>query len=378
MEAKATVGIPRAFINLPEPRHHNFRHKLIDILTIALFAVICGAEDWVAVAWWGRQREQWLRTFLELPYGIPSHDTFTDVFSRLDPDAFEACFQAWMASLVELSGGKLVAIDGKSIRRAFESAWDRSGMPHMVSAFVEANNMVFAQYKTDGKGQELSAIEKLLDLLDLKGTVISIDALGCQKTVTQKATARGADYVLQVKENQPTLLMAIENMMAQGRLNDFKGLCSDRFEQTEKGHGRIETRRLWVCWNVELLGEVAEGWEGLKCVATMQRTRILNGHKSVELHHYICSLDARHTAVQLAGYIRRHWSVENNLHWQLDVSFNEDQSRIRKGHGAENFSRLNRIALNLLKREKTAKMGIKNKRKGCGWSDDYLLKVVAS
>ena len=377
MDAKATAGIPRAFVSMPEPRHHNIRHKLIDILTIALFAVICGAEDWVAVALYGHQRYQWLKTFLDLPNGIPSHDTFSDVFSRLDPDAFEACFQAWMASLVELSGGQLVAIDGKSIRRAFESAWDNSTMPHMVSAFVAANGMVFAQQKADGKGQELSAIEKLLDLLELKGAVITIDALGCQKKITQKAQERGANYVLQVKENQPTLLKTIENVMAQERLNGFKGLCSDRFEQTEKGHGRIETRQLWVCWNVELLGEVAKGWAGLKCIATMQRARTIHGRRSVELHHYISSLDARHTAAQVAGYIRGHWSVENNLHWQLDVSFNEDQNRTRKGHGAENFSRLNRIALNLLKREKTVKVGMKNKRKACGWSDDYLLKVVA-
>jgi predicted transposase YbfD/YdcC len=251
-------------------------------------------------------------------------------------------------------------------------------MPHMVSAFVAANGMVFAQHKAQGKGQELSAIEKLLDLLDLKGAVISIDALGCQKSVARKIHLQEADYVLQVKGNQPTLLMAIENVMAQAAVNGFKGLCSDRFEQTGKGHGRIETRRLWVCWDTALLGEAAEGWAGLKCLASIERMRTINGKRSVEFHHYICSLDARHTAAQIFGYIRDHWSVENNLHWQLDVSFNEDQSRIRKGHSAENFSRLNRIALNLLKREKTAKVGVKTKRKGCGWSDDYLLKVVAS
>ncbi len=378
MDAQATARIPRAFEAMPDPRHHNVRHKLIDIMTIALFAVICGAENWVAVAWYGHQREGWLKSFLDLPYGIPSHDTFADVFARLDPNAFEACFQAWMASLVELSGGKLVAIDGKSIRRAFEESADASSMPHMVSAFVAANGMVFAQHKTDGKGQELSAIEKLLDLLDLKGAVISVDALGCQKKITQKAMQAGADYLLQVKENQPTLLTTIENVMAQARLSDFAGLCSDHFEQAGKGHGRLETRKLWVCWNVELLGEVTEGWEGLKCIAMIQRMRTLKGHKSVELSYYISSLDARHTAGQLAGYIRGHWSIENNLHWQLDVNFNEDQSRIRKDHGAENFSRLSRIALNLLKREKTAKVGIKTKRWGCGWNNDYLLKVVAS
>lgn len=379
MDAQATARIPRPFLQMPDPRASNRRHKLIDILTIALFAVICGADGWVAVVAYSRAKLAWLKTFLELPHGIPSHDTFGDVFACLDPDAFERCFQEWMVSVVELSGGKLVAIDGKSLRQSFEHGWDKSGMAHMVSAFVEANRMVLAQVKTEGKGQELSAIEKLLEILHLEGAVVSIDALGCQKELAQRIVAAKAHYVLQVKENQPTLHQRLKATLDEAVLDNFAGLCSDCFEQTDAGHGRIESRRLWVCWEVALLGELAREWPGLKCMAVLESRRQIIGQKqSVERHYYISSLDGRSTAKRLAGYIRGHWSVENNLHWQLDISFREDERRIRTGHGAEHFSRLCRMALNMLKKETSQKTGIAIKRQTCGWDNDYLLKVVLS
>ena len=377
MDTQATAMIPRAFMDLADPRHHNIRHKLIDIITIAMFAVICGADDWVSVATYGYSKFDWLKTFLELPCGIPSHDTFNDVFSRLNPDVFERCFQAWMASLVKLTGGKLVAIDGKSLRRSFEHAWDKSGMAHVVSAFVQANSMVFAQLKTDGKGQELSAIEKLLELLDLEGAVVTIDAIGCNKEIAGKIVAAKAEYILQVKENQPTLLAKVQALLDDAILDNFAGMNGDSFEETEGDHGRIETRKVWVCWDVEFLGDLLKDWPGLRGVIAKESTREVNGKKSVERRYYISSLDRRTKAARLAACIRGHWSVENNLHWQLDVSFNEDQRRLRKGHGAENFSRLCRISLNLLKNEKTAKCGIANKRKKCGWDNNYVLKVLA-
>jgi predicted transposase YbfD/YdcC len=377
MDAQATAKIPRPFLQMPDPRRSNRRHKLIDVLTIALFAVVCGADGWVAVTAYGKAKLAWLRTFLDLPHGIPSHDTFGKVFARLDPEAFERCFQEWMASVVELSGGKLVAIDGKSLRQSFEQGWDKSGMAHMVSAFVQANHMVFGQIKTEGKGQELSAIEKLLEMLDLEGAVVSIDALGCQKEMARKILAAQADYVLQAKENQPTLIEKLKVTLDDCLLDDFAGLCSDCFEQTNGGHGRIETRKLWACWNVELLGELAGQWPGLRCMAVLEsRRQIIGQEPSVERHYYISSLDRRSTARRLAECIRGHWAVENNLHWQLDISFREDERRIRKGHGAENFSRLCRMALNMLKNEPTQKTGIAIKRQTCGWDNDYLLKVV--
>ena len=378
MDAQATARIPRAFEAIPDPRHHNIRHKFLDIITIALFAVLCGCDDWCAVETYGRSKHAWLATFLELPCGIPSHDTFSEVFARLNPDAFEACFRAWMRSMVELSGGKLVAIDGKSIRRSFEHGWDKSGMAHIVSAFVAANKMVFAQEKTDGKGKELDAIEKLLDMLDLNGAVVTIDAIGCQRKIATKILAAKGQYILQVKGNQSRLQKVIVNAIHEAVLEKFKGLCSDSYKQTDGDHGRIETRSVYVTWDVAILGEIAKKWPGLKSIVAVERTREMNGHRSSEWHYYISSLDARRTARQFADYIRGHWSVENNLHWQLDVSFNEDQRRVRKGHGAENFSRLCRLSLNLLKREDSQKIGIATKRKNCGWDNDYLLKVATT
>jgi predicted transposase YbfD/YdcC len=377
MDTQATAKILCAFVDVPDPRRSNRRHKLIDILTVALFAVVCGADGWVEVVAYAKAKLSWLKTFLELPGGVPSHDTFGRVFRRLSPDAFERCFRAWMASVVELSGGKLVAIDGKSLRHSFEHAWDKSGMAHIVSAFVQANHMVFAQVKTEGKGQELSAMEKLLDTLDLSGAVVTIDALGCNGEIAAKIRQAGGDYVLQVKQNQPSLLEKLQVTFKSCLLDNFKGQCSDSCEQTEAGHGRIETRRLWACWDVELLGDLARNWPGLKSMLMVERTRTANGKTSVERHYYIASLDARRSAKRLAEYVRGHWSVENNLHWQLDVSFNEDRRRIRKDHGAENYSRLCRISLNLLGKEKTNKVGIAIKRHTCGWDNDYLLKVIA-
>lgn len=377
MDAQATAKIPRPFEQIPDPRRMNRRHKLIDILTIGLFAVLCGADGWEAVAAYGRSKLAWLKSFLELPHGIPSHDTFGDVFAKLNPEALERCFMQWMQRLVQLSGGKLVAIDGKSLRRSFEHGWDKSGMAHMVSAFVETNQMVFAQVKTEGKGQELSAIQKLLEVLELNGAVVTIDALGCQKEIAGQILDAHGQYILQVKDNQPTLHEKLQVLFGDLRLSRFAGIKHDYWTQTDGDHGRIETRRLWVFWEVQLLGDLAAPWPGLRSLIVVERTREVGGKTSVELHYYISSLDRRTKAKRLAGYIRGHWSVENNLHWQLDVSFREDQRRIRKGHGAENFSRLCRLALNLLKNEKTETVGIAIKRQKCGWDNDYILKILA-
>ena len=381
MDAQVTGEILRVLKQIPEPRRHNTRHKLIDILTLALLAVICGADGWVAVVVYAQRKEAWLRTFLELPAGIPSHDTFGRVFARLNPEAFERCFLEWISALVDLSGGKLVAIDGKSLRRSFENGWDKIGMAHMVSAFVQANSLVFAQITTDGKGRELDAIEQLLALLDLEGAVVTIDALGCNAHIAGLIVEAKADYVLQVKDNQPILCAKLQALFAEAKLEQLKGYKSDTHQTVNGGHGRIETRSITVLWDVKYLGPLAREWPGLKSVAEVVRTREVAGpeglKKSTERHYYITTLDRRKKAHQFLAYTRGHWSVENNLHWQLDVSFNEDQRRIRKDHGAENFSRLCRMALNLLKNERTQKTGIAIKRQACGWDNQYLLKVVA-
>ena len=377
MEAQATAKILRHMCQIPDIRRPNRLHKLSDMITLAIFAVICGAEGWVDVAEYGRRKRDWLKTFLDLRNGIPSHDTFGRVFAKLKPEEFERCFMAWMSTLVELGGGKLVAIDGKSLRQSFDHSWDKTGMAHMVSAFVAANRLVFAQVKTEGKGQELNAIERLLKLVDLRGAVVTIDALGCNKTVVELILEGEADYVLQAKENQPTLYGKAKNLLDELILEKFAGIEHDYHVDVNGGHGRIETRRVWVCWNVRDLGEIAQQWPGLKSLVVVKSIREVGGHTSVERHYYISSLGRRVRAKRMAEYIRGHWAVENNLHWQLDISFNEDRRRIRKGHGAENFSRLCRIALNLLKNEKTLEIGIAGKRKCCGWDDQYLLKLIS-
>lgn len=377
MDAPVTGEILRVFSTLPDPRGKNVRHLLVDVLTIALCGVLCGAGDWVAVVFYARQKQAWFASFLELPNGIPSHDTFGRVFAKLQPEAMEQCFLAWMKALVDVSGGKLVAIDGKSLRRSFEHGWDKSGMAHMVSAFVAGNQMVFGQVACDGKGGELDAIGKLLNLLELQGAVVTIDALGCQVAIAEKIVEARADYLLQVKDNQPTLHAKLQTLLAEAVLEKLVGWKGDSYEETNGGHGRIETRKITVIRDVKHLGETGKLWPGLKSVALVERTRVVNGQSSTEKHYYISSLDGRKSGKQLLAYSRGHWSVENQLHWQLDVSFEEDQRRIRKDHGPQNFSRLCRMALNLLKNEKTAKAGIKTKRLGCGWSNDYLLKVIA-
>jgi predicted transposase YbfD/YdcC len=382
MDAQATSEILRVLEEVPDPRRHNIRHKLIDILTLALIGVLCAADDWVTVVTYAKAKEPWLRTFLELPAGIPSHDTFGRVFARLDPAALEQAFLKWVGALVDLSGGRLVAIDGKSIRRSFENAWDKAGMAHLVSAFVAANGLVFGQVKTDGQGQELDAIEKLLATLDLQGAVVTIDAIGCNPHLAQQIVKAQADYVLPVKGNQPKLQARLQTIFAEARLEGFKGYKSDTHETTDGGHGRIETRKIAVLWDVKLPGDLASEWPGLKSLAWVERTREVPGPKGLEVsreeHYYVLSLDGRSNARTILGYIRGHWGIENQVHWQLDVSFREDQRRIRVGNGAENFSRLCRIGLNLLKHEPTRKVGVATSRKRCGWDNDYLLKVLAS
>lgn len=382
MDALNSLGIPRAFEGLADPRQANRTHRFIDLLTIALFAVLSGAEDWVNVVLYGKAKEAWLKTFLELPAGIPSHDTFNRLFARLAPDAFEQCFRQWIATLVELSGGQLVAIDGKTLRSSFAHAWDKNSMIHMVSAFVQANHLVFAQETCDGKGGELEAIKKLLSVLDLQGATVTIDALGCQKEVAALIVEAKADYLLQVKDNQPTLKDKLATLFAEAELEKYQGFTHASATTVDGDHGRLETRTAHVLWDVRHLGPLAQEWAGLKSVALIRRTRELMGadgkpHTSTEDHYYISTFNRRHKAETFLKTSRGHWSVENNLHWQLDVSFHEDQRRLHTGHGAENFSRLCRIALILLKKETAQKVGIASKRNLCAWDNDYLLKVLA-
>ena len=366
----------RYFRLLPDPRAANVRHRLIDILLIALCAMICDADGWDDLEDFAKAKASWFATFLDLRHGVPCADTFRRVISRLDPDALERCFMSWMSAVVGRSKGRLVAIDGKSLRRSFEQGWDKSGMAHMVSAFAAHNGQTLAQLKTDGKGKELEGIKQLLGLIDLRDATVTIDAIGCRKAPAKQITDAGGDYILAVKENQKTLHQKVRNEMDDLIRTRFKGTWHDRDETTDAGHGRIETRRVWVTDQLDWL-KVAGDWPGLKSVVCVQADREVIGRGcGVQRRYYISSLDA--DAAALGRAIRGHWGIENGLHHVLDVSFHEDDSRIRRGHGPENVSRLRRIALNLLKGadRHTTRKSIKGRRKIAGWDHQFLLNLI--
>ena len=374
--ALAESGIYRHFRDLPDPRGANRLHSLSDMIVIAICAVICGADGWVQVEQFARAKRKFFASFLTLPHGIPSHDTFGRVFARLNPDAFERCFTAWTAALAQ-TGDKLIAIDGKAIRRSFLHAWDKSGMAHLVSAFVSANRLVFGQQAVEDKSNEIQAIPKLLDLLDLRGATVTIDALGCQKNIAAQIVKGGGDYFLALKENQPLLQRKVQALLNEALLDRFKGMAHDDHEEIDGDHGRIERRRVWCTPEVQWLGGVQKEWPGLGLLVVVEARREVLGKVSTEQRYYISSR-AKATAAQAAEAIRGHWGIENQLHWSLDVSFSEDDSRIRTGHAAENFSRLRRIALNRLQQDTSRKVGIKTKRLVAGWDHDYLLSLLVS
>ena len=362
------------FAEVPDPRSPlGRRHRLSDVLTIAICGVICGAESWAEVEQFGRDKGDWFHTFLDLPHGIPSHDTFGRIFSLLDPEAFERCFVAWMAALADRPDQRIVAVDGKTLRRSFDRASKQSAV-HMVSAFSSANRLVLGQIATQAKSNEITAIPKLLELLDLHGAIVTIDAMGCQKEIARTIVQQGGDYVLAVKDNQPALHKQVAGLMDEGIRESFAWMRHDGCMETEGDHGRIETRRVWTTPDVQWLKGTSQ-WPGLRSLAVVESTREVQGPASQERRYYISSLDGT-DAQATAAAIRGHWGIENQLHWSLDVSFREDDCRIRKGHGAENFSRLRRIALNLLKQEKSVKIGVKGKRLKAGWNHDYLLRVL--
>ncbi len=374
MDATTSTGLLCAFDDLDDPRPgRNIMHTLTDMLAIAICAVICGAESWSEVAYFGRCKERWFRTFLRLPHGIASHDTFGRVFGMIDPEQFERCFMAWTARLAE-DKERLVAIDGKTLRKSFDTASDRVAI-HMVSAWCETNHMVLGQLAVEEKTNEITAIPKLLALLDLHNTTITIDAMGCQRQIAEAIVKGGGDYILQVKDNQPTLRANLELLFAEAMRDDCRGVPYDFATQTNKGHGRVETRRCWTSWHVAGLSGREDHWRGFKSVACVERTRRVGEKVSQERHYYISSLPGR-DAKKMSKAIRSHWGVENRLHWCLDVQMNEDACRIRQGHAAENFSRLRRMALNQLKKDKTIKLGLRGKSKACSWDHDVLLRIL--
>jgi predicted transposase YbfD/YdcC len=373
MKLKPKTKLVEHFSELEDPRiERTKRHKLIDIVTITLLGVICGADSWVAIESFGQAKLKWLKRILELPNGIPSHDTIARLFARLNPEQLQQCFMEWVRSLVRLSNGEVIAIDGKTLRQSYNRA-DGKGAIHMVSAWATQNRLVLGQRKVDEKSNEITAIPQLLRTLEVKGCIVTIDAMGTQTAIAQLIVEREGDYVLALKDNQGNLFEDVQQIFVQAQASDFAGIEHD-FEQTvDKGHGRIEIRRCWTMGQVEFLMN-AQKWAKFTSIAMVQSERRVNGKIEHETRYYISSLtsDAR----RLAQAVRSHWQVENSLHWVLDLAFLEDTCRIRKDHAPQNLAVVRHIALNLLTQETTAKLGIKNKRLRAGWDEDYLLKVL--
>jgi predicted transposase YbfD/YdcC len=375
MPEPAETSIRSHFQHLPDPRvSRTRRHALPDILVIALCGVICGAEEWVAIERFGNAKLAWFRTFLDLPEGIPSHDTFGRVFAALDPDAFKAAFLAWVRTLATDMPGDVIAIDGKTLRHTFDTAADKAAI-HMVSAWASAQGLCLGQVKTDAKSNEITAIPKLLEVLALRGRIVTIDAMGCQTEIARTIHAQGGDYVLSLKGNQGRLHDDIQLFFTDARAHDFRDLAHTTAETVDGDHGRIEVRRAWATDAIDWLPD-RDRWPGLRTVVLVEAERTVRDRTTREARFFLSSLPA--DAAHLAYVVRSHWAIENSLHWVLDVAMHQDQTRIRTDHAPDNLAVLHHIALNLLKQERTEKLGIKNKRLAAAWDHDYLLRVLTA
>ena len=374
-KSKLQLSIVKSFAPLEDPRILlKTNHKLIDIIVIAICAVICGADKWTQDEEFGYAQNEWLKKFLELPNGIPSHDTFGRVFSRINPTYFQKCFRGWIQEVFTLTGGEVIAIDGKTLRRSHDKKSNKAAL-HIVHAWATENGVLLGQVKTQDKSNEITAIPELLDTLLLKGCIVTIDAMGCQRKIADKIHTSGADYVLAVKDNQGKLKEALEKTFQVARESNFANMAYDHHQTVDGNHGRVETRNYYVL-PLMYLYDFKLQRKGLKSLFLVENEFInkATGERTTEKRYYISSLNP--DAAKIASATRRHWSVENNLHWCLDVGFREDECRVRIGDAAENLSLVRKMALMLLKKETDFKGGIQTKRLKAAWDTEYLLRVL--
>ncbi len=375
--SRPITNLPEHFGQIDDPRvERTKQHLLIDILVIAICAVICGADDWVAIAAFGRAKHRWFKTFLSLPNGIPSHDTFGRVFARLDPQQFQQAFIAWIQAVSDLTHGQVVAIDGKKLRRSHDQHLGKQAIV-MVSAWATANRLVLGQVKTDDKSNEITAIPALLRVLALDGCIVTVDALGCQTDIATAIVAQGGDYLLAVKENQKLLYQDLHDLFHEAQEAAFRETVFDYARNVSKGHGRLEIRRCWTVADPDFLDYIRDGrlWPNLRTLVMMESERRIGRKISREVRYFIASIE--NDAALALRAVRSHWGIENRLHWVLDIAFREDDCRVRKDHGPQNFAVLRHIALNLLRQDTTTKLGIKNKRLQAAWDENYLLALLA-
>jgi predicted transposase YbfD/YdcC len=368
MTDSPTASIIHHFSTIVDPRVDRRKvHRLSDILFITLCATICGADNWVAIERFGKAKETWFTELLNLESGIPSHDTLGDVFAAINVEDFTECFSNWVADLANLSDENIIAIDGKCLRRSIDKASNKSAI-YMVSAWSKQNSLVLGQVKVDDKSNEITAIPKLLSRLDIAGAIITMDAMGCQKKIAEQIVQQDADYVLSLKGNHGLLHEDVETYFT-------SALSPDVTVETINGdHGRIETRSVRVTDEIDWLKE-HHAWAGLKSIIAVTSKRELQNKVSEETRYFISSLSAKDPE-KIEHAVRGHWAIENNLHWVLDIAFDEDSNRTRKGYSAANLAVIRHMALNLIKTDESTKVGVKTKRLMAGWDNDYLLKIL--
>ena len=367
------ISLHEHFLLITDPRLERKKdHLLVEILLLAVLAMLCGAEHFTDFEDFGKAKEAWLRTFLRLPGGIPSHDTFGRVFSLIDPGQFAECFRAWSDGLRRAVSQEIVALDGKTLRRSHDRFAGKKAI-HVVSAWARENGLVLGQIKVEDKSNEITAIPELLRVLELSGCIVTIDAMGTQKAIATEICNADAGYVLALKGNHEKVHEEVRDFLLDARGRGFAGVAHDFHETVEKDHGRIETRRYWITGEIDWFEDRGK-WEGLRSVGMVERIREIGGEATREVAFHLCSIAA--DARTYARAARGHWAIENALHWSLDVTFGEDQSRVRAGHAAENLNILRHISLNLRKRDTTKKRGIKGKQKNAGWDHAYLLSLL--